>query len=101
MPAFVNSNVGSFAGTSDDECTSLCPFCTKKSRNLRRISDPVSMIKMKFDFSTGKIQRHKHRGHRGTQKEPADRSCVVPSFMNSRSRTHSTFLRPHPTFSVW
>src|SRR3984893_15996396 len=43
MPALVNSSVGSFCGTSDEECTSRCPFCTKKSRNLRRLSEPVGM----------------------------------------------------------
>src|SRR5215472_15591018 len=43
MPALVNRSVGSLAGTSDDECTCLCPFCTKKSRNFLRISEPVSM----------------------------------------------------------
>src|SRR6185295_7904534 len=43
MPALVKSSVGSFCGTRDDECTSRCPFWTKKSRNLRRISEPVSM----------------------------------------------------------
>src|ERR1700680_4058752 len=53
MPALVNSKVGSFAGTKDDECTSLCPFCTKKSRNLRRISEPVSMVGSRIYSSIG------------------------------------------------
>src|SRR5271166_355716 len=53
MPALVNSSVGSFAGTSDDEWTSLCPFCTKKSRNLRRISEPVSMVGAEIYSSIG------------------------------------------------
>src|SRR5450755_3659285 len=43
MPALVNSSVGSFCGTSDDEWTSLCPLEMKKSRNLRRTCDPVSI----------------------------------------------------------
>ena len=43
IPALVKSSVGSFCGTSDDECTSRCPFSTKKCRNFRRISEPVSM----------------------------------------------------------
>src|SRR6266849_4031315 len=61
MPALVNSSVGSFCGTSDDECTSLCPFCTKKSRNLRRISEPVSMMQANLNSSIAKKQNH--RGH--------------------------------------
>src|SRR6476646_3168639 len=43
MPALVKSSGGLFCGTRDDECTSRYPFWTKKSRNLRRISEPVSM----------------------------------------------------------
>src|SRR5919202_2378674 len=33
MPAFTNSSVGSFAGTSDAEGTTVCPRRAKKSRN--------------------------------------------------------------------
>lgn len=44
MPALVKSNVGSLAGTSDDECTRLCPLLSKKRRNFSRISEPVSII---------------------------------------------------------
>src|SRR6266496_1527933 len=43
MPALVKSRVGSLAGTSEEECTSRCPFWTKKSRNIRRIWLPVSI----------------------------------------------------------
>src|SRR5271157_4003136 len=43
MPALVNSSVGSLAGTSEEECTSLCPLETKKSRNMRRTSEPESL----------------------------------------------------------
>src|SRR5258706_10590286 len=44
MPALVKSNVGSLAGTSDDECTRLCPLLSKKHRNFSRISEPVSIV---------------------------------------------------------
>src|SRR5271157_6341903 len=43
MPALVNSSVGSLTGTSEEECTSLCPLETKKSRNMRRTSEPESL----------------------------------------------------------
>src|SRR5579864_5330271 len=43
MPALVNSSVGSFCGTSEEECTSRWPFSMKKSRNMRRIWEPVGM----------------------------------------------------------
>src|SRR5690348_7312298 len=38
MPALVNSSVGSFAGTSDDERTILWPRPSKKFKNRLRIS---------------------------------------------------------------
>src|ERR1041385_8632042 len=44
MPALVKSNVGSLAGTSDDECTRLCPLLSKKRRNFSRISEPVGIV---------------------------------------------------------
>src|SRR5208337_1801794 len=43
MPALVNNSVGSFCGTREEECTSLCPLETKKSRNMRRTSEPESL----------------------------------------------------------
>src|SRR5215470_6322047 len=63
MPALVNRSVGSLAGTSDDECTSLCPFSTKKSRNFLRICDPVSM---KFNSKRNDAATHdpEQTGHR-------------------------------------
>lgn len=39
IPAFVNSNVGSFAGTSEDDGTSTWPFSRKYDRKLSRIAD--------------------------------------------------------------
>src|SRR5260370_11511539 len=65
MPALVNKSVGSFAGTSDEECTSLCPFCTKKSRNLRRISEPVSMEKLILNDYRASAPLRAASGHRG------------------------------------
>src|SRR5690349_12134139 len=44
IPAFVKSNVGSLAGTSDDECTRLWPLLSKKRRNFSRVSEPVGII---------------------------------------------------------
>src|SRR5690606_35081924 len=38
MPAFVNSRVGSLAGTKDEEATCLCPISSKKSRKACRAS---------------------------------------------------------------
>ena len=38
IPALVKSSVGSFAGTSGLEGTRVCPFDSKYSMNLRRIS---------------------------------------------------------------
>src|SRR5579864_2138744 len=73
MPALVNSNVGSFCGTSDEECTSRCPFSMKKSRNLRRISEPVSMSVWRASTGgTGFIAETlilNHRGHRGSLRD--------------------------------
>src|SRR5215467_10770411 len=43
MPALVKSSVGSLAGTSEDECTRLCPLLSKKRRNFSRISEPVGI----------------------------------------------------------
>src|SRR5579863_9709216 len=43
MPALVKSNVGSLAGTSEEECTRRCPFDSKKRRNSSRISFPVRL----------------------------------------------------------
>jgi hypothetical protein len=36
----VNSKVGSFAGTSEEEWTRRCPFEAKKLRKVSRISEP-------------------------------------------------------------
>src|SRR5438874_12531968 len=44
MPALVKSSVGSFAGTSGELGTCVCPFDTKNSMNLRRI-DATSICK--------------------------------------------------------
>src|SRR5580693_10813157 len=73
MPALVNSNVGSFCGTSEEEWTSRCPFSMKKSRNLRRISEPVSMSVWRASTGgTGFIAEAlilNHRGHRGSLRD--------------------------------
>src|SRR5215471_5164457 len=61
MPAFVNRSVGSLAGTSEEECTSLCPFCTKKSTNFLRICDPVGM-KSNFKRSAELAMLHEEKG---------------------------------------
>src|SRR3974390_1623121 len=44
MPALVNSSVGSLAGTSEEEWTILCPFCSKKRRNMERTSEPEGIL---------------------------------------------------------
>src|SRR5580658_4105299 len=63
MPALVKSSVGSFAGTSDEEWTSRCLFWTKKSRNLRRISEPVSIeyliLNERHTFTTRDAEKHR------------------------------------------
>ncbi len=49
MPAFVNSSVGSLAGTSDEECTRRCPFVSKNRRKSSRIWLPdLYTIDLKF-----------------------------------------------------
>src|SRR5580700_11455481 len=82
MPALVNSNVGSFCGTSEEEWTSRCPFSMKKSRNLRRISEPVSMSVWRASTrGTGFIAETlilNHRGHRGSLRDAITRNAKSP-----------------------
>src|ERR1700727_2778408 len=77
IPALVKSSVGSFDGTSDDECTSLCPFCTKKSRNLLRISEPVGMGE-EFLILASKKTRPQRTGEDGAVQytDPPDLSTL-------------------------
>src|ERR1700691_4201261 len=77
MPALVNSSVGSFAGTSDEEWTSRCLFWTKKSRNLRRISEPVSIeyliLNERHTFTTRDAEKHRGLKAKSTDWRIADK----------------------------
>ncbi len=44
IPALVNSSVGSFAGTSEEECTRLCPLPSKNRKKSSRIWLPERLI---------------------------------------------------------
>src|SRR3974390_1177178 len=43
MPALVKSSVGSLAGTSEEEGTALCPFCSKKRRKMEGTAEPEGL----------------------------------------------------------
>jgi hypothetical protein len=54
MPEFTKSSVGSFAGTSELEDTTVCPFERKYSRKLERISfDFIAIILLQGKNSRG------------------------------------------------
>jgi antitoxin (DNA-binding transcriptional repressor) of toxin-antitoxin stability system len=57
MPAFENSSVGSFAGTSEELGTRRWPRAQKKSRNFWRISFPVTEVLQKYAVTLILAQR--------------------------------------------
>src|SRR2546428_140343 len=76
MPALVKSSVGSSPGTSDDECTRVCPLRSKYCRNFSRSSAPVmaancitrvSVIEPEAD-ALADDARHDRRGIAATQQ---------------------------------
>src|SRR5271166_6625297 len=64
MPAFVNSSVGSLAGTSELDGTIACPFLRKNSRKLARISELVIILNLASRF-IGSPARKPRRSSRG------------------------------------
>src|SRR5262245_18801675 len=58
MPEFVKSNVGSFAGTSDDEGTIVWPLLLTKSRNAERISEVFIEVGSAEGWSVRPPRRH-------------------------------------------
>src|SRR5690606_15732203 len=82
MPELVKSSVGSLPGTSDDEGTWVCPFETKYSTNLRRISAAV-MVPFRPGAAAGSLRAGKSKGWillrhgRPGQARPAGRRAVA------------------------
>jgi hypothetical protein len=57
MPALVKSSVGSFAGTSELECTRRCCFVSKKRRKSSRIWLPVRNCMMPTVYQRFRVER--------------------------------------------
>src|SRR2546428_2870941 len=97
MPALVKSSVGSSPGTSDDECTRVCPLRSKYCRNFSRSSAPVmaancitrvSVIEPEAD-ALADDARHDRRGIAATQQMVAQ-PRAGPRAIGARERRQAT-----------
>src|SRR5258705_411935 len=103
MPALVKSRVGSWAGTSGEDRTTVCPRRRKYSRNRARISLPVigAVLYAAVFLDAGEVgaplgQQHPHRVAHGRGRVAAAQEIIGQAGARARGLAAQESGQPAP-----